>query len=72
MMRGKRSTSLSTIELPNTTIGTLTNRPMTTRSMAPWAAPATPSTLSTPIRASATMMVFMAPQNVWAAGPLCS
>ena len=35
-----------------------------TRSIAPWAAPATPSTLSMPISASATTIVFIAPQKV--------
>ena len=70
-MMGKRSTSFSTMVEPNTTIGTLINRPITTRSIAPLAAPATPSTLSMPISASAITMVFIAPQKVLAAGP-CS
>ena len=69
MMIGKRSTSFSTSVLPNTTMGTLTSRPMTTRSNEPWAAPATASTLSMPISASATTMVFIAPQKVVATGP---
>ena len=69
MMIGKRSTSFSTMVEPNTTIGTLISRPSTTRSIAPCAAPATPSTLSMPISASAMMMVFMAPQKVVAPGP---
>ena len=64
MMIGKRSTSFSTIVLPQTTMGTLISRPMTTRSKLPLAAPATPSTLSTPISASAITIVRMAPQNV--------
>ena len=69
---GKRSTSFSTRVEPNTTIGTLMSRPITTRSIAPCAAPATPSTLSMPISASAMTMVFIAPQKVVAAGPCSS
>ena len=67
-MNAKRSTSFSTSVLPQTTIGTLISSPITTRSMLPFAAPATPSTLSTPISASAITIVFIAPQKVVAPG----
>jgi len=65
---GNRSMSLSTSRLPQTTIGMEMSRPKTTNTKLPCAAPATASTLSTPITASAITMVFMAPQKVVAVG----
>ncbi|MNV98461.1 hypothetical protein D3C71_1937170 [compost metagenome] len=71
MMTGKRDISFSTSVEPQTTIGMLISRPSTTSRKLPCAAPATASTLSTPITASAMMMVFIAPISV-VAPPPCS
>ena len=64
MMIGKRSISLRIRVEPHTTSGTLTSRPMMTRPRWPLEAPAIASTLSSPINASATMIVRSALQNV--------
>ena len=62
MMTGKRSTHFKINVLPHTTTGIDTNNPMITKEKLPWA-PATASTLSMPINASAIIMVLIADQN---------
>ena len=55
---------VSTILLPQTTIGIDTRTPNVTSTMEPWEAPATAMTLSRLITASATTMVLMAAASV--------
>jgi len=50
--------------LHHTTIGILINKPRITSKKLPCAAPATPSTLSMPMTASAITIVFIAPISV--------
>ncbi len=71
-MTEKRSTHFRIKLLPQTTIGMLISNPSKTSRKLPFAAPATASTLSRPIRASATTMVFIAFQKLLAGLPCAS
>ena len=69
---GNRDTHFSTSVEPQITIGIEIARPITTSSMLPCAAPPIASTLSTPMTASATMIVWTAPRNDALASIECS